>query len=179
MATDCGANTTSSSLCSFSHLHQGPFPSLSYCRELCLVFSLLCRLEPVLRYSEKSSYTSVHRCVTENKVLPLLPSSCGLIWKALGFSASAGNSTFINKKLQQEKSVWDFKIIRKSLSLCHFSPVYCLSPGEWDALVLSYRKPSLGAFVATCCHLVVKLQMFGGGNGVTKYILPDSSGFIH
>lgn len=53
--------------------------------------------------------------VAENKGLPVLPSSCGL--RPLGLSASEGNSTFMNQKLQQEKSGWDVKTIRKTF-LC-------------------------------------------------------------
>jgi len=103
-ATACGASTTTASLCSFSHLQHQPLLSLSYCRKPYLVLTLLHPLGQALRYPEKSFYTSVHTRVADIKGLSVLPFSCGLILRGLGFSASAGTSKCMNQTLRKEKS---------------------------------------------------------------------------
>lgn len=180
MATACGANTTTSSTCSFSHLKHWPVPSLSCCRKQYLVLTLLCPLGQALRYPEKSFYTPVPTHVAENKGLLILLLSCGLILKALGFSASAGNSTLMNQKLWQEKSSWDLKIIKYFLCFLLLPFFPCLLPESgwlWSIWLPSHFKPPLiTAFIATYCYLVVKLQMFGAGNQGLPSIIPDAAG---
>lgn len=181
----CRANpiTTTSSLCSFSHLQCQPFPSLSCCRKQYIVLNLPCPLGQVLRYPEKPFYASVRTRVAENEGLLVLTSSHGLILRVFVFSASAGNSTSMNQKLPQEKSSWDLKRIRKYF-LCFLLPFLpCLLPKSgwiWCVSLPSYFKPSLEtAFIATYCYLVAKLQIFGGGSEGLPNTLPDATAFIH